>query len=119
MNLEKVIDSVNLAEGNLDDFNSILSVFGSVRPEIVFHLGAQSFVPTSFRVPIETYVTNIIGTANILEAARKVHSHFQAIHIACSSEEYGLVYPDELPIKESNPLRPRFCAVDHPIVRFR
>ncbi|MFH1285251.1 MAG: GDP-mannose 4,6-dehydratase [Candidatus Micrarchaeota archaeon] len=106
-NIAHILKKVKLVEGNLTDFDSILSAYNEIEPEIVFHLGAQSFVPTSFRCPIETYDTNILGTANVLEAARKTGADIKAIHLACSSEEYGLVYPNEVPIKETNPLRPQ------------
>ncbi|MBN2517869.1 MAG: GDP-mannose 4,6-dehydratase [Candidatus Altiarchaeota archaeon] len=106
-NIAHVIERMTLVEGNLQDFDSILIAYNSIEPEVVFHLGAQSFVPTSFRCPIETYDTNIVGSANILEAARQSKADIKVIHVACSSEEYGMVYPNEVPIKETNPLRPQ------------
>jgi GDP-4-dehydro-6-deoxy-D-mannose reductase len=74
-------------------------------PEKIFHLAAQSFVGTSFHAPQETLTTNIIGQLNILEAVRSLGIN-PYVMIAGSSEEYGLVYENELPIKETNPLRP-------------
>jgi len=68
-------------------------------------LAAQSFVPTSWSAPAETLSTNIIGELNIFEACLQIGINPQ-IQLACSSEEYGLVYKDEVPIKEENPLRP-------------
>lgn len=106
-NLAKTLQEIQLVEGNLTDLSSIIAGFNITKPDIVFHLGAQSFVPTSFRAPIETYETNIVGTANVLEACKQTRAEIMAIHIACSSEEYGLVYPNEVPIKETNPLRPQ------------
>lgn len=53
------------------DINSLNEVFNKQKPEIVFHLAAQSLVRESYYKPIETYNTNIIGTLNVLEAARK------------------------------------------------
>ncbi|MFB3896716.1 MAG: GDP-mannose 4,6-dehydratase [bacterium] len=106
-NLAKTLNEIQLIEGNLTDLSSIIAAFNIAKPNVVFHLGAQSFVPTSFRAPIETYDTNIIGTANVLEACKQTKANIEAVQIACSSEEYGLVHPDEVPIKESNPLRPQ------------
>ena len=106
-NISHIINRIRLIEGNLTDFDSILTVLNDIEPEVIFHLGAQSFVPTSFKVPIETYETNIVGTAKLLGACRKSSADVKTIQIACSSEEYGLVYPDELPITENNPLRPQ------------
>lgn len=106
-NIAHALENVELIEGNLTDFDSVLSAYDSCEPEVVFHLGAQSFVPTSFRCPIETYQTNVMGTANVLEAARRTKADIKRIQLACSSEEYGLVHPDEVPIKETNPFRPQ------------
>ena len=106
-NISHIINKIKLVEGNLQDLSSLLTTINEHEPEIIFHLGAQSFVPTSFRCPIETYDTNIIGTANLLETIRQSQINIESIFIACSSEEYGMVYPHELPIKESNPLRPQ------------
>jgi GDP-4-dehydro-6-deoxy-D-mannose reductase len=74
-------------------------------PTHVVHLAAQSFVGASWKAPAETLSTNITAQVNLLEAIRglKITPRFLAIG---SSEEYGLVHPDELPIKETNPLRP-------------
>lgn len=105
-NLSGIDDKITLFQGNLQDINSIMTMFNKFEPEIIFHLGAQSFVPTSFISPIETYEVNILGTANILEAVRQSKSEMKGVHLACSSEEYGKVYPEETPIKETNPLRP-------------
>ena len=106
-NLTKIMEKVELFEGNLTDGSSLLSMIKKFEPEVIFHLAAQSFVPTSFRCPIETYDTNVVGTANLIEAVRQSDVDVKAIQFACSSEEYGLVYPNEVPIKETNPLRPQ------------
>jgi GDPmannose 4,6-dehydratase len=97
------------------------------RSEYIFHLAAQSFVPRSFENSPETQMINCIGTANLLDATRKTDSDAKVV-FAGSSEEYGLVistedqykqakkeygtiFPEpvnipEVPIKETNPLRP-------------
>ena len=104
-NIEHLGDRVTLIEGELRDEASLRRVVREVRPEAIFHLAAQSFVPTSWRAPTETLTTNIAGQANLFEAVRAAKLD-PVIQIAGSSEEYGLVHPDEVPIKESNPLRP-------------
>jgi CDP-glucose 4,6-dehydratase len=53
------------------DLDTLVAVFESARPEVVFHLAAQSLVRRSYREPLETYSTNVMGTANVLEAARR------------------------------------------------
>ncbi len=104
-NIGHFIDRIDLPECDLRDASSTRDLIDQVRPDWVFHLAAQSFVPTSFTAPTESLDTNVIGQLNLLEAIRRVGIE-PRIQIACSSEEYGLVHPEETPIKESNPLRP-------------
>lgn len=96
---------LNLVYGELNDPLAMRTVIGTVRPDRIFHLAVQSFVPASWSAPAETLQINVIGQVHLFEAVRAAGIN-PLIHIAGSSEEYGLVYPDELPIKESNPLRP-------------
>ncbi|CAM4414868.1 GDP-mannose 4,6-dehydratase [Paenibacillus tarimensis] len=97
--------SIHLTECELKDPHSVSQMIQSVQPDLIFHLAAQSFVPTSWNSPTETLVNNIAGQVNLFEAVRK-QGLSSKILIACSSEEYGLVHPEETPIKETNPLRP-------------
>jgi len=122
-----IIDKVKLIEGDLTDITSLANALDESEPDVIFHLGAQSFVPRSFTHPIETFEINTIGTANLLEAVR-LKDLDSIIVFAGSSEEYGLVissekqyervkqkyrviFPEpekipELPVREINPLRP-------------
>ena len=104
-NIAHLGERIHLIEGDLRDEASLRRVMAEVRPEVIFHLAAQSFVPTSWRAPTETLTTNIAGQSNLFEAVR-AEGIDPVIQIAGSSEEYGLVLPDEVPIRESNPLRP-------------
>ena len=104
-NVEGILDRIELRETDLRDLNSVYRTMEAVRPDYVFHLAAQSFVPTSWSAPASTLETNVIGQTNIFEAVRALALD-PVIQIACSSEEYGLVHPDETPIRETNPLRP-------------
>jgi len=104
-NIEAIEKRVQLVECDLRDATSVKTLLGRVRPDKVFHLAAQSYVPASWNAPGESLTTNIIGQLNIFEAVRELKIE-PWIQIACSSEEYGLVKEDELPIKETNPLRP-------------
>lgn len=106
-NLRKIINKIRIKEANLIDYPSIEKAISEVEPHYIFHLAAQSFIPTSFSAPIEAVHTNIGGTTNLLEVIRKTDLDLEGIQIACSSEEYGLVYPNEIPIKESNHFRPQ------------
>ncbi|MBI4313373.1 MAG: GDP-mannose 4,6-dehydratase [Candidatus Omnitrophica bacterium] len=104
-NIDHIKSKIVMHECDLRDASSIRKVLELSRPDRIFHLAAQSFVPTSWSAPAESLTTNIIGQLNIFEAVRHLGVN-PWIQIAGSSEEYGMVYPDEIPIKESNPLRP-------------
>ena len=104
-NIDHIKNKLELKQADMKDAHSLESVVNEVEPNYVFHLAAQSFVPMSWRAPADTLETNIIGTAHLFEAIRKLDCN-PVIQVAGSSEEYGLVYPDEVPIKETNPLRP-------------
>lgn len=99
------LKDIQLVECELRDPFSVESLLAKVKPDLIFHLAAQSFVPTSWNSPVDTIHNNVAGQVNIFEAVRK-HDLDCKIQIACSSEEYGHVEPDEVPIKETNPLRP-------------
>lgn len=104
-NIHGIKDKITFIECDIRDFSSVKKVIQNVKPSKIFHLAAQSFVPTSWNAPAETLHTNIIGELNLFEAVRESNID-PWIQIACSSEEYGKVYPNELPITEKNILRP-------------
>ncbi len=90
---------------DIRNIEELFKILKKVKPVKIFHLAAQSFVPLSWVSPAETLETNIIGEANLFEAVRRVGID-PVIQIAGSSEEYGLVKKNEVPISEENPLRP-------------
>ncbi len=120
-------DKLMMLEGDLTNITSLANALDASQPDYLFHLAAQSFVELSFRRPLETQHINCIGTANLLEAVRVKDMDTKMI-FAGSSEEYGMVisseeqyqqalkdgktiFPEpssipELPVSESNPLRP-------------
>ncbi|MDD5618639.1 MAG: GDP-mannose 4,6-dehydratase [Candidatus Omnitrophica bacterium] len=104
-NICHIKDKIELIECDLTDPFSTHSFIERIKPDLIFHLAAQSYVPTSWSAPHDTLTTNIIGELNIFESVRKLGLKTK-IQIACSSEEYGLVHKNEVPIKETNPLRP-------------
>lgn len=75
------------------------------KPDVIFHLAAVAFVPTSWNQPKQVLEINTLGALNIFEAVR-ANQLDPVIQIAGSSEEYGLVHPKETPITEDQPLRP-------------
>ncbi|MGB9937054.1 MAG: GDP-mannose 4,6-dehydratase [Methanobacterium sp.] len=123
----RITDEVKLIGGDLTDITSIANALDKSTPDYIFHLAAQSFVPRSFENSLETQQINCIGTSNLLDAVR-IKDMDSKIIFAGSSEEYGLViaseqhyenakkeygslFPEpesipEVPIKETNPLRP-------------
>src|SRR5262245_51853433 len=104
-NVEHFADKITMLECDLRDATSTRDTLENVRPDWIFHLAAQSFVPTSWIAPTESLMTNVLAQVNIFEAVRHMGLVCR-IQLACSSEEYGMVYPDEVPIRETNPLRP-------------
>jgi GDP-4-dehydro-6-deoxy-D-mannose reductase len=104
-NIEHLRSRVKLLEADLRDYTSTYNALDRSRPDFIFHLAAQSFVPSSWTAPNETLTTNVSGQTNLFEAVRALRID-PVVQLACSSEEYGLVLPDEVPIKETNPLRP-------------
>lgn len=104
-NIDHIKTKLDLYDADLLDSHSLYSVMIKVKPDFIFHLAAQSFVPTSWASPANTLETNVIGTVHLFEVVRRAEIN-PIIQIACSSEEYGLVYKNETPVKENNPLRP-------------
>ncbi len=104
-NIEHLSEVLTMHECDLRDATNTYETIARIKPDWIFHLAAQSFVPTSWVAPSESLTTNIMAQVNIFEAVRRLGLKTR-IQLACSSEEYGMVYADEVPIKETNPLRP-------------
>jgi GDPmannose 4,6-dehydratase len=96
---------IKLLYGDLNDFGSLVEVLKTTKPDYVFHLAAQSFPRTSFDSPIETLQTNVLGTCALLEAIRIVCPESQ-IHICSSSEVFGRVPKERVPITEDENFHP-------------
>jgi len=108
-NIDHIFDKITLKYGDLVDIPSLKTTLSEEKPDIIFHLAAQSYVPYSYRTPIATLETNVIGTCNLLEAVRDLKLSYKydpIIHICSSSEVYGQVQKGETPITEDNPFRP-------------
>lgn len=107
-NIHHLENRLKLHECDIKDAHNLYEAIGSIQPDKIFHLAAQSYVPASWESPAETIHTNIIGQVNLFEAVRKLRmsGYDPVMQIAGSSEEYGHTEPHELPIKEDNPLRP-------------
>ncbi len=111
-NIEHLLPRVNLGDrlffhyGDLCDFISLQNIIQEVRPDYIFHLAAQSYPKTSFTAPINTFDTNIQGTENLLESIRKCDGINPWIHVCSSSEVFGRVPKEKLPINEECTFHP-------------
>ncbi|PKM88383.1 MAG: GDP-mannose 4,6-dehydratase, partial [Firmicutes bacterium HGW-Firmicutes-12] len=94
-NIKHILHEVSLIECDLKDPFSVKDLVEKTKPDRIFHLAGQSFVPASWNAPQETLTTNILSELNLFEAVRQAKIPAR-IQIACSSEEYGLVYPEEI-----------------------
>lgn len=98
-------DRLHLHRGDLRNPSWIDHVIETVRPQLVFHLAAWSDVRASWDQPWAAYELNIGCQLNLLEALRR-HAPEAKVLVVASSEVYGLIGPDDLPIDEETPLRP-------------
>jgi len=98
----KEINHLQLHECDLTDAYSIRDIIKEVKPDLIFHLAAQSYVKASWTNPAQTLTNNIIGELNLLEAVRNT-DYSPRIMIAGSSEEYGHT---ETSLNEDSPLKP-------------
>ena len=92
-------DRIELIYGDLNDSASLSNAIKISKPDFIYHLAAQSYPQTSFIAPIETLETNILGTCRLLEAV-KLHVPLAKVHVCASSEVFGRVKKEELPINE-------------------
>jgi len=110
-NIRSLIDSINnkdrvkLVYGDLNDSLSIDTAIKENKPDYVFHLAAQSFPKTSFTAPLDTLNINIQGTTRLLEACKK-WCPSAVIHVCASSEVFGRVPKEKLPIDEECSFHP-------------
>jgi GDP-4-dehydro-6-deoxy-D-mannose reductase len=90
---------------DLTDRDKTTQAVAEIKPDFVFHLAAQSNVQRAFQDPEGTIVNNVVSELNLLEALRVTSPHAR-IMITGSSEQYGLVQPENIPIDEETPFRP-------------
>ena len=110
-NIEKLVPLINenkrifLVYGDLRDPQSLNEVVKKSNPDYVFHLAAQSYPKTSFESPLDTYETNIQGTSSLLESLKNFAVNSK-IHVCASSEVFGRVPKEKLPIDEECSFHP-------------
>jgi GDP-4-dehydro-6-deoxy-D-mannose reductase len=128
-------DTVIAPQTDITDGPALQAAVADAAPDAIYHLAAISNVGESWQAPERTFEVNAIGTLHLLEAARQ-QSSAPTVLLGCSSEVYGRVGPDELPLTEDAPLRPvspyaaskvaaeflglqAFLAHDLPVIRVR
>lgn len=110
-NISHLMDRINRKDrifveyGDLNDQTSLISVLRNVEPDYIFHLAAQSYPLTSFSAPVDTLNTNILGTCRLLESVR-ILGQTPIIHVCASSEVFGRVPKDKVPINEECSFHP-------------
>ena len=109
--INEIDNSVELIECDVRYFHSVLNIIDHFKPDVIFHLAAQSYPPVSWHRPQETCDINITGTINVFEAVKNVRSCFKdydpTIVVACSSAEYGQSMIDcDGFVNEESPLLP-------------
>ncbi|MDD9954367.1 MAG: GDP-mannose 4,6-dehydratase [Candidatus Woesearchaeota archaeon] len=95
------VKHVNIVYGSLGDFETLERIFSDYEPSFVFHMGAQTQVRAAYRNPKETFESNVLGTWNVLEAARRCDTP-PGIIVASSDKAYGS--QEKLPYTEETPL---------------
>lgn len=101
----QVNNDIELVEANLLDFSNIIRLLEKYQPDEIYNLAAQSSVGLSFEQPIGTLEFNIISVANILEAVRIINKQIK-IYQSSSSEMYGNIALNQLPIDENFIIHP-------------
>jgi GDP-4-dehydro-6-deoxy-D-mannose reductase len=96
---------IDLHHVELTDEDVVASLLADTRPDIIYHLAAQSFVPESFENPWYTLANNIQAELNILHNMVKLNIDARIV-IVGSAHEYGMVSPEDMPLDEDQPLRP-------------
>lgn len=100
-----VADGVTCVQADINDAAAVQRAIGAARPQVVYHLASQAFVPAAFRDPADTLQTNVLGTLNLLLALLAEQPACRLVMVS-SNEVYGMVTPDDLPVDEDTPFRP-------------
>ncbi len=102
--IQHIQDQIDIIQGDLHDQSSLMDLIEQYKPDEVYNLAAQSFVPTSWNQPVLTGEVTALGVTRMLEAIRLLNPKTR-YYQASSSEMFGKVH--EVPQKESTPFYPR------------
>lgn len=110
-NLSEYGHRAHLEECDVRYFHHLFRIINGIRPDVIYHLAAQSYPTVSVERAHETMDTNIMGTINVFESIKEVRrtnpAYDPVIVVACSSAEYGsALTPDNIPVKEDVMLLP-------------
>jgi GDP-4-dehydro-6-deoxy-D-mannose reductase len=105
LTLPQLTEQVQLVQADLSDLEATTRAIVAVRPQAIYHLAGQPFVPESFRDPAATLATNTLGLLHILLTLIEYRIAARVLVVG-TNEEYGKITPDDLPINEQTPLRP-------------
>ena len=103
--IRKILNDITLHAGSLESYASIFNIVQNIKPEEVYHLGAQSYVGYSFEDEYSTLNINLNGTHYLLSAMKQLGSKNVKFYFAASSEMFGKV--KETPQNEETPFAPR------------
>jgi GDP-4-dehydro-6-deoxy-D-mannose reductase len=98
-------ESVTCFVGDLQSEAFVREVLREVRPDVIYHLAGQAFVPTAWSGPWETFQNNVLPQFHLFKGVIELDLHPRFLSVT-SGKLYGYVPPELMPIKESTPLRP-------------
>ena len=104
-NLAHIDDKVIVYECDLNDLSSVVNTLKAVKPDGIFHLASHANVRASFTTPLAVLQNNIMGTANLFEGIRLAEID-PVVQLCSTSEVYGQVDPENVPITEDCPIKP-------------
>lgn len=99
------IGEADIHHCDIRDARAVEALIGRTAPDYLIHLAAITFVPASMENPKETFETNLIGTMNLLNAMRSRGPDARVLYVS-SSEVYGYVAEEDMPVGETSPIRP-------------
>lgn len=99
------MDNINIKKMNLLNKSEVMETIKSIKPDYIYHLAGQSAVGLSWKEPTLTMNVNINGTINLLDSVRENNIDTKVLIIG-SSDEYGVIKPEDCPINEEHPLNP-------------
>ncbi|MBQ4534625.1 MAG: GDP-mannose 4,6-dehydratase [Ruminococcus sp.] len=103
---ENISGNCSVRTLNILDADAVSEVIGEIKPDVIYHLAAQSSVSLSWKKPQLTADINVIGTINVLEAVKNCEKKDIRLILIGSGEEYGFIRKDACPLTEEEPLNP-------------